>query len=151
MTNEQRKPLKLNKLCETLRRRSATGSKKEARVTDVDEKLKQNSGEKKALASVEAAMTVKDGNAMPEKRAAKMSSCNSCFQKIFPNEGCLCLDYFNKDDSNEEARAHQSVEPLFPKEAYDLLAKLLTVDPEKRITADVALRHPFFLMDFPSS
>lgn len=60
--------------------------------------------------------------------------CKNCDQFYF---NCLC------------AETHYSTEPLaeddpFPASTYDLLYKLLEVNPHKRITAEEALEHPFF-------
>lgn len=60
--------------------------------------------------------------------------CKNCDQFYF---NCLC------------AETQYTTEPLgaddpFPASAYDLLYKLLEVNPHKRITAEEALKHPFF-------
>lgn len=111
--------------------------------------MEQDLREVKLIAE-ETTLPVND-NKIPKKSVTEIGSCHSCFQKIFSKEGCLCSDYTKVDGTNEKFLCHQSVDPVFPKEAYDLLAKLLAVDPEKRITADMALRHPFFQMKFSSS
>lgn len=111
LCNEIRKPLKLNKLCERLRRRSSTDD-------NVEDEL-------------------------------NMAICDSCFQKIFPKEGCLCSDNITDNNMNEECGVKTIKSQIFPKEAYDLMSKLLCIDPEKRYTAEAALRHPFFQLDLP--
>lgn len=111
LCNEIRKPLKLNKLCERLRRRSST-----------DDHIENE---------------------------PNMAICDSCFQKIFPKEGCLCSDNITDNNMNEECGVKTIKSQIFPKEAYDLMSKLLCIDPEKRYTAEAALRHPFFQIDLP--
>uniref|UniRef100_A0A1A9WVM7 non-specific serine/threonine protein kinase n=1 Tax=Glossina brevipalpis TaxID=37001 RepID=A0A1A9WVM7_9MUSC len=64
--------------------------------------------------------------------------CKNCDQFFF---NCLCVE------------SNYITEPLdgddvFPASAYDLLYKLLEVNPHKRITADEALNHPFFQESF---
>lgn len=139
MTSEQRKPLKLSKLCQILRRRS-TDKKKDANVMHVDGKLGHDSSECKSI--------IKD-KTTADKNGTKVSCCHSCFQKVFPNEGCLCSDPVEVI-LNEEGSSQILANDVFPKEAYDLLAKLLAIDPEKRLTAEIALRHPFFEMNLSS-
>lgn len=62
--------------------------------------------------------------------------CKNCDQFYF---NCLCLD---SKYSNE---LYDQDEDIFPDSAYDLLMKLLEINPHKRITADEALQHPFFM------
>lgn len=109
--NEIRTPLSLTKLCERLRRRSAT---------EIDD-------------------------------SSELSSCSSCLQKILPNEGCLCPDTINKNFIPIKDLPDKFRSQIFPNEAYDLLSKLLTVNPDKRCTAKDALAHPFFNMDLDKS
>lgn len=59
-------------------------------------------------------------------------SCDNCDQI---NRECLCQDTdYNTDFSHD----------IFPDEVYDLLAKLLAINPINRISAGDALEHPFF-------
>lgn len=60
--------------------------------------------------------------------------CKNCDQFFF---NCLCLDSAFATESLDE-------DDVFPPSAYDLLYRLLEINPYKRITADEALRHPFF-------
>ncbi|XP_039500938.1 cell division cycle 7-related protein kinase [Drosophila santomea] len=60
--------------------------------------------------------------------------CRNCDQYFF---NCLC------DDSEYLTEPLDAYE-CFPASAYDLLHRLLEINPHKRITADEALKHPFF-------
>lgn len=62
-------------------------------------------------------------------------SCENC-QQIMPE--CLC--------SNSPLNMDFSAD-IFPESAYDLMAKLLTINPDQRISADEALNHPFLWAD----
>ncbi|XP_037827645.1 cell division cycle 7-related protein kinase-like, partial [Lucilia sericata] len=61
--------------------------------------------------------------------------CKNCDQFFF---NCLCMESSFVTESQDE-------DDNFPASAYDLLYRLMEVNPHKRITADEALRHPFFL------
>lgn len=57
--------------------------------------------------------------------------CDNCQQKSME---CLCQhSELNMDFTSD----------IYPDSAYDLMAKLLTIDPRNRITAAEALGHPF--------
>lgn len=61
--------------------------------------------------------------------------CENCDQYYF---NCLCKD-------SKYSFIPMSVDDdIFPDSAYDLLNKLLEINPHKRITAEEALKHPFF-------
>ncbi|XP_017054809.1 cell division cycle 7-related protein kinase isoform X2 [Drosophila ficusphila] len=60
--------------------------------------------------------------------------CRNCDQYFF---NCLCED---SEYLTEPLDAYE----CFPASAYDLLHRLLEINPHKRITADDALKHPFF-------
>lgn len=59
-------------------------------------------------------------------------NCDNC-EQIYSQ--CLCQDTDHNLDFSADS---------FPDSAYDLLAKLLAINPKNRITADEALQHPFF-------
>lgn len=60
--------------------------------------------------------------------------CKNCDQYFF---NCLC---------EESDYVTEPLDPYecFPESAYDLLGRLLEINPHKRITAEEALNHPFF-------
>uniref|UniRef100_A0A6P4DYH5 non-specific serine/threonine protein kinase n=1 Tax=Drosophila rhopaloa TaxID=1041015 RepID=A0A6P4DYH5_DRORH len=60
--------------------------------------------------------------------------CRSCEQPTF---NCLC------HNSGHHLEMYDGLD-VFPANAYDLLTRLLEVNPQKRITAEEALKHPFF-------
>ncbi|KAH8377018.1 hypothetical protein KR093_002769, partial [Drosophila rubida] len=60
--------------------------------------------------------------------------CRLCEQCTF---NCICKHSCHTVESYADL-------DMFPHHAYDLLARLLEVNPQKRITADEALKHPFF-------
>lgn len=58
--------------------------------------------------------------------------CDNCEQMLF---NCLCQNSdYNTDFSND----------IYPDSVYDLLGKLLAINPHNRISAKDALEHPFF-------
>lgn len=69
-----------------------------------------------------------------ESADGRCEVCRNCDQYFF---NCLC------DDSEYMTEPLDAYE-CFPASAYDLLHRLLEVNPHKRITAAEALQHPFF-------
>lgn len=62
---------------------------------------------------------------------SKLKICDNCQQKSVE---CLCEhSELNMDFTND----------IYPASAYDLMSKLLTIDPRNRISAVDALEHPF--------
>ncbi|XP_054262926.1 cell division cycle 7-related protein kinase [Macrosteles quadrilineatus] len=68
-----------------------------------------------------------------EKPQPGQPLCEECKNAINEKYGCLCESKCKLDLSNT----------LFPRSAFDLLCKLLDLNPETRITAEKALQHPF--------
>ncbi|XP_065203123.1 cell division cycle 7-related protein kinase-like [Planococcus citri] len=75
-----------------------------------------------------------------KRENTNLPMCRSCYQKVLPEGGCLCKD-------TTQGTKH-SPNYVFPAEAYDLLSKLLCVDPDNRYTAKDALEHAFFKIKF---
>lgn len=67
------------------------------------------------------------------KADSSLPKCADCLTGISKENGCLC-------ESNCKLHVSQSV---FPTAAYDLLASLLDLNADTRITAQQALQHPF--------
>lgn len=59
--------------------------------------------------------------------------CEECRHSISPEYGCLCENKSKLEVSNS----------FFPNSAFDLLRKLLDINPDSRISAEDALNHPF--------
>lgn len=70
--------------------------------------------------------------------------CSECLQVIDELDGCLCLlptDTYDSPQSSEGTNTNSETE--YPSSAYHLLERLLDLNPETRITASEALKHPF--------
>ncbi|KAF4525437.1 hypothetical protein B566_EDAN004180 [Ephemera danica] len=66
-----------------------------------------------------------------EKSGQKCPVCGPSLHSVSEEIPCLCKG------------SHGTSTPQFPDEAYDLLHKLLDLNPSTRITAEQALEHPF--------
>nr|XP_002052794.3 cell division cycle 7-related protein kinase [Drosophila virilis] len=64
-----------------------------------------------------------------------MELCRHCEQATF---NCICKH------SSHQLETYEGLD-MFPHHAYDLLGRLLEVNPQKRISAEEALKHPFFI------
>ena len=67
----------------------------------------------------------------------------------FPNLSCLPLyeKFKVSRDFQSKGKLKKSLKIKFDYETVDLAMKLLEIDPKKRITADIALKHSFFYSD----
>lgn len=77
----------------------------------------------------EKTTSVKDKN----KRPARI--CDNCQQELM---ACLCAN----------SVLNMNISDIYPDSAYNLLTKLLTINPKHRISAADALEHPFFKNKF---
>lgn len=71
--------------------------------------------------------------------------CGNCCQPLSTPDNCICLKdqkdalHVNPHDVNNQEES----DDIFPDSAYHLLARLLDLDADTRISAAQALEHPF--------
>lgn len=110
----KKRPLHLRKLCIRLRNRHKIQNHAPATLNDPSHTI--------ATATANNTMSTN----------LQQQDCDNCQQQLFT---CLCQDSdYNTDFSND----------IYPDSVYDLLVKLLAINPHKRISAKDALQHPFF-------
>uniref|UniRef100_A0A1A9ZE34 Protein kinase domain-containing protein n=1 Tax=Glossina pallidipes TaxID=7398 RepID=A0A1A9ZE34_GLOPL len=91
---------------------------------------------------------IMQGNTEQQQLTLIYQLCGSFSPEVWP--GVDELELYNKLEfpKNQKRRVKERLRP-YVKDAYgcDLLDKLLTLDPKKRIDADTALNHDFFWTD----
>ncbi|XP_077290441.1 non-specific serine/threonine protein kinase Cdc7-like [Arctopsyche grandis] len=170
--NYTKKPFDLRKLCAHLRSRAFRSKKFDLRITDALLKIKDNlnftSQENFAnkqtysheyiscdIDSVQNKMYKYNKlDAISNKTGENVDVANNMLSDSFkykqcdncalPNDYCVCLEtekdiYTNKENNYNVEHNWCG----FPNEAFDLLERLLDVNPHTRITASDALKHPF--------
>lgn len=77
--------------------------------------------------------------------STSVEKCQNCCQPLGNPDSCVCL----KEESNallinsKDVNNKETSDDIFPDSAYHLLARLLDLDANTRITAAQALEHPF--------
>lgn len=79
------------------------------------------------------------------KKLGRNVICSEVCEPLDLKQTCekLANKKLNKLHQSKKSQDLAPVGLQFPNSAYDLLMRLLEIDPSKRITADEALRHPF--------
>lgn len=117
--SQKKRPLHLRKLCIRLRNRSGANT---VSTTDTTRRPTTTTPQSSSSSSASSSQL-------------RHNQCDNC-QQIAPE--CLCRHSpLNMDFAAD----------IYPASAYDLMSRLLCINPAQRITAEEALQHPFMCAD----